>query len=251
MRFACALAAAMGLVAMSGTASVAATTSYDGYAWGVPTAAGADVNYYSGVPYVTYYSPLEQGADCTYGVDCGTSADSTDTAGTGRTMTMNVAFDVPDEPVDAHLYVGFYDLDLAGVNDPTGFTEAFGVDGYGWVDDVNDPEVVQSYTNSYFQFLSFDLGTLTGPLNLDFLFNSTLSQSLFNGCDDDLDQKKKGKKKGKGSKPTCSYTNTPEKLVAYVGYTASPIPLPGGVWMLLGGMGLLGGVSVMRRRATV
>ena len=152
------------------------------------------------------------------------SPDSTDGDGMGPVMKMEMLFDLPTMPVDATLIVWNKDLDLKGVNDPDEFNELFKVDGVtDWIDDYNDPEVVQSQTNSYTQLLKIDLGVLSGgPVLYDFLFKSNLDNP-------------------KG----YHYRNTKEKLWAKIVYQPTIIPLPATLPMLAAGLGL---IAVARRR---
>ena len=169
---------------------------------------------------VKYFIPLADGADCVYGVDCGTSADYGD--GGYRKMSMFMRFDPVSTVVESTLSILFEDLDLFGANDPWYFVESINVlddNGNsitgGRITDIGGLITGDKDTQ---QLLSLSLGVIqTNPFFLELVFKS------------------KSKYYGK---------NTPEYLIATV--ESAAIPLPASLFLLVGGLAGLGVVS--RRR---
>lgn len=172
---------------------------------------------------IGYYIPLGDSGNCTFG-DCGLSAD---TGAGGQTMDMWLRFASVDGGFSV-LSLFFEDLDLAGVNDPTGFfeeVEVFDTSGtlIAGFDDVTDPGAAGTAGEQ--QILNMDLGFLTA--NTDYWTRLQFSASF-----------------------TQHATNTPEFLLAVV--DADPdvqppeVPLPAAGWLLLSAMGA--GIAFGRRK---
>jgi PEP-CTERM motif len=168
---------------------------------------------------VKYYIPLTAApATCTFGVDCGTVADS----GSGGTvMSMFMKFNPVSTTEASWLEILFEDLDLAGANDPFGFLETVevfngsGTSLTGLITDISNSLVTGDFDTQ--QLLSFGLGVLgSTPLWLELRFSSNY---IYTG------------------------TNTPEFLIA----TVSSVPEPATLGIL--GLGLLG-LGLARHRRT-
>lgn len=179
---------------------------------------------------IKYYIPLAAGADCTYGVDCGTSSDY---GSGGPTMSMNLMFNPVETMVSSTLYVNFEDLDLEDANDPYGFfesVEVFDSNGdtiTGLITNINDILLNGTISgNSYTQqLMTVDLGLLTettyfAQLNFSADYNDYYGNPK-NGW------------------------NTPEYLIATIEQASVPEPTTIGLLAL----GLIGiGATRLRRR---
>jgi len=125
---------------------------------------------------VEYFIPLTSAGTCTYGIDCGTSADS----GFGGTlMSMYLEFNPVETTVDSLLSINFEDLDLIGANEPIDFLEIVqvfddnGVSLTGLIDDISS--LLVSGDADTQQLLTLNLGTLTATsyyLRLQFTASS-------------------------------------------------------------------------------
>ncbi len=136
---------------------------------GNPVAAGnSDVDGAIG-----FYIPLSGGHAGTYGVGgVGLTGGGFDGQGGAGSMDMYLKFSPTAGGTVLQLL--FEDLDLIGVNDPTGFLENVAVYNFdmstqlAFVDNVNDPEVVLANTNKFSQELQISLLSLL-PLGDPFI----------------------------------------------------------------------------------
>ena len=81
---------------------------------------------------VAYFIPLGDASGTCRVTDGGDYGTTSDTGNSGGLMSMYLRFDELAAAVDAELNIFFEDLDLAGVNDPTGLFETIDVQGLQW-----------------------------------------------------------------------------------------------------------------------
>jgi hypothetical protein len=199
-----------------------------------PTLEG-QVCYNSATGQTTFYIPLSSANSGTFGVTShsgGTAGTFADTGmGTSNALTMYLMFNPVTLPVNsATLNFTFTDLDLQGVNDPTGFFE--NVQFFSNTGTALTPLI---YTNgqSGGGALAY---TVTGNSNTQTIFFSNVTSILQNPFYVQLNF---------GSSFYTTGLNTPEDLIATLQTTqATPEPST----MLLLGAGLLGSIKLFRRK---
>jgi hypothetical protein len=192
-------------VPVKGTTGTAATTVVNDF---VPANGGID-----------FYIPLD-GTE-TYGVSGGgLSSDSCWGFGCGGSLSMYLRFS-PVTPGPNLLTLRFEDLDLNGVNDPSGFLETLELFSTSLVsialfDHFMDPYVVGAQTNANGQKLQVPVNVAGGPFLLKLKFKTVFPPGW-----------------------QSKVTNTPEALVAYL----TPVPLPAALWLFAAGLAGLGCLS--------
>lgn len=219
---------ALATLAMTFTAAnslQAATVGHAVTAIGSDTSAGSTVAVSPGglSDAIEYYIPLTSGGTCTYGVTCGTSVDS----GYGGTdMSMFIKFSGLATDSTSELTVNFDDLDLIGVNDPSGFVEDFQIfdsSGSALTSLISSIAHPNATGNSTTQQVTLDLGDVSGDLWLEFVFSANETQV---------------------------WQNTAEYLTATIDQTPIPVPevpLPAAFPLFLTALGGLGLVRHRRR----
>jgi hypothetical protein len=215
-----------------------------------PTLEGSSC-YNSATGQITFFIPLSTANGGVFGVTphgtrtAGTYADTG--SGASSTLTMWLMFSPVNLPVaTASLTFSFFDLDLAGVNDPFGFFET--VRFY----DVNGNPISPTISQNN----QVGGGTTYYPLNYTVTGNTT-SQTIFFPDVTSIVQNPFFVQLTFGSNyGTRTGTNTSERLIATLNYTNpivppppppnQPVPEPGTMLMLASGMA---GLTRLRRKA--
>lgn len=210
---------------------------------------------------IEYFIPLRQNTSGVYGAANDFDGPSACADGTGTcadsgygfgyddsgALTMNIFFDLNTIPTLATAQLDFWfgDLDLQGVNDPTGFFESVSLSLWDGNGDGSSLDLVQATAKAPGDVTAGTLDTSgTDPITwsldlaalgfLDELENSRSTQdgfwvqlgfgSYYSG------------KKG---------TNTPEYLKAKLEVTPAVVPIPSAVWLF--GSALIGFIGISRR----
>lgn len=188
MRIACWVGVAAAATAMIATAASAAPVSTVGVAVGSLTGTspvGSTENLaLLGGPAIRYFIPLGDGSG-TYGVgsNCWGNGFGTcsDTGNGGGTMQMFLRFSPISTTAPSMLTINFQDLDLKGVNDPTGFFESLNL--YrgttsltgGWIYNISSLLVDGNHDT---QTLSLPLGLpISDPLYLVLKFKAKFNSN--------------------------------------------------------------------------
>lgn len=170
---------------------------------------------------IDFYIPIN--GNETYGVSGGgLSPDTCSGFGCGGSLTMFLRF-APVTPGPNILTLLFEDLDLKGVNDPSGFLESLQIFSSNLVslaffDEFNDTFVVGAETTSNGQKIQMPVTVGSSPFLLKLKLKAIFPD---------------------GRQPRL--INTPESLIAYL----APVPLPGALWLFAAG---LAGIGFLSRR---
>jgi len=206
---------------------------------------GSGACYNTGTGAIGFYIPLNSANNGTYGMDipgpageAGTFSDSkTDPFTNSNALSMYLRFTplAPFPLASAVLTFSFVDLDLIGVNDPSGFTET-----------------VQffSATNSELTpLITTDPSSGSSPLAFTVTGNSTTQTITFSDVRSVITSDPFYVKLVLGSKETNSgtYMNTIESLTATLATSTATVPEPTSMLLLGSGLVALGAWRRIRR----
>ncbi|MEP6888266.1 MAG: PEP-CTERM sorting domain-containing protein, partial [Nitrospirales bacterium] len=203
----------------------------------VPTC-GSGACYNSGTGAIGFYIPLNSADNGTYGMDipgpageAGTFSDSKSGAFTNsNALTMYLRFTpiAPFPLATAVLTLSFTDLDLIGVNDPSGFTETI--------------QFFSATNSALTSVITTAPGSGSSPLAYTVTGNSNTQAITFSDVRSIITTDPFYVKLVFGSKETNSgtHTNTIESLTATLATTTATVPEPTSMLLLGSGLVALG-----------